>query len=313
MDVDKSPVDQAAAADTTKPGGQIRARDGAESSPEKKRPDRRATPTKMKVTMASSCSVAPPRPPNATAIPSRHCHITPSRLRRCRLQTHSFTTHPSHQPGDQAVMPLAADWLELEDFTDELLGDDQEQTVAPPPLSPPPPPAADTKPCEQAPPTSEELVAPLKEAADPVVQHRLDAAKYAEEAAEAEEAALEAEAELEEREGRRGWHEAIRVFEEATIDADDRRLRADNAEAELVAACAKLDLARAEYEEGVRLMMERQAEQKKLLQCASRAKAPPAPRTGDSNALYAATLPELSGVRCLLLLSEHAARSRLSC
>jgi hypothetical protein len=67
MDVDKSPVDQATAADTTKPGGQIRARDGqevaaaidgAESSPEKKRPDRRATPTKMKVTMASSRSVA---------------------------------------------------------------------------------------------------------------------------------------------------------------------------------------------------------------------------------------------------------------
>ena len=381
MDLDESPVDQAAAADTTKPSGQIRAREsqeaaaaiyGAESSPEKKRADRRATPTKMKVTMASSRTDKvsrlhdrPMRPPSQAATATSHL----SRPRRCRLQTHSFTTHPSHQSGDQAATPLAAD---------ELLerSPDQEQTPPPEAVAGGGQPDAVRDPAGHATGISTATVAggtcdvclaavmkgdQVAEcvqcnwwACEPCVENinhlaqlqslfrtlhgrlvrsRLTAAAYFEDAAEDEEEALEAERERCQLE----WEfengdssgsenedipisdrllEAEHVAKEVKIEAEFSRSHADDYEAELAAVQAEVDLARAKLDEGMRVECKRiRTERAKLLPCASRAKAPPALRTGDSNAPYAATLPELSGVRCrcLLLLSEHTARSHSPC
>ena len=163
---------------------------------------------------------------------------------------------------------------------------------------------------------------------------RLNAAAYAEDAAEEEEEALEAERErcqldleLWEHENRDSYGsenedlpvrllEAEYVAKEVKMDAEFRRSRADDYEAELAAVQAELDLVRAEYEEEIKSWLERmRTEKAKLLPYAARAKAPPAPRTGDSNAPYAATLPELSGVRCRclpLLASTFRARRPLS-
>ena len=318
-----------------------------------------------------------------------------------RLQDHhSFTTHPSHQPGDQAATPLAADWLdgftdELDGFTDELLESppDEEQKVPPPPPPPPPPSPPPPPPppaavagggqpdavrdpaghatgistatgrggtcdvclsavmkgdqmaecvqcnwwaCESCVESFNHL-APIHSLLGTLngrlVRSRSIAAAYAEAAAEDEEEALEAERErcqleweLENGDSSGSENEdipvGVRLLEaedvakEVKIEAEISRSHADDYEAELAAVQAEVDLARAEVDEWMRVEWKRiRTERAKIPPCAARAKAPPAPRTGDSNAPYAATRPELSGVRCrcLLLLSEHAARSPSPC